>query len=56
MDSYLWIFLILPLLGCGLAGEKDDRMFLLKENTCEKGTRSAIHFLLNCKFVLELLG
>jgi hypothetical protein len=30
--------------------------FLLVENTYEKGTRSAIHFLSSCKFVLKLMG
>jgi hypothetical protein len=39
-------------------GWQERRMtgFLLAENTCKKGTRSAIHFLPTCKFVLELLG
>jgi hypothetical protein len=45
--------------GCGMAGEKNDRIFLwflLVESTREKGTRSAIHLMSNCKLVLEQLG
>jgi hypothetical protein len=37
-------------LGCGMAGEKNDRISSCEK--CEKGTRSVIHY----GFVLELLG
>jgi hypothetical protein len=49
----LWIAMMSSqyflILGCYVAGEKNDRIFfflwfLLVDNTCKEGTRSVIHF------------